>query len=636
MTKNKIKTFAITAIAMLVISLSTTVNAETLEFFKGELPIEAHHLMPFANNFTCIEHNGALKPTLSKETLGNYEEGSTASDSWCSGCYTDPDKPWTGALTTAYYTVGNSIDYRQYQDAAYIIAESNEKGELLSINLRDALWSTNINKGTIIPANRLGQEAATYKEFYERIHAGTKDIFMSLVQDKTNVGEVKVGVNQSEKSYTVGPFRIQYPEGKFGDKKFSYINKIEAVTNDGTLQVEVLNANGGRCEDTDKNGNKLNVPKSNEEFYIKFYSTTATTVSLKTTFSYLEHCEATMNEVNGQYQNWEWKKTSTGDSHTHYKSVEDQDTYYGPHPGCDNSGTHTHGNGTYHQEIDAVYSKYKYVLNKTLSGRIQELLKYQGGSKIWSEGQYIIGSGIDLTMNIAGYVFLDQDQGKVNEGNSLLDGGEALSGVEVYLYDSEGNQVSAGGNYTHVHSGDRVHGGECFSEPVYHVHDESCYVYSHIHKGNAINGGKGTCYNKPVYHEHDYTCYNSDSQLICPYKDSADGTQIEYYELSCNEKVTKTLICGKKERKVAANGSILQEGTIDYYKLTCRQTQGDSYSHSSVRLTDSNGHYEFTKLNAMKKYYVKFIYNGMLYTNVDYNVNGAQNASKSTENRTKT
>lgn len=50
----------------------------------------------------------------------------------------------------------------------------------------------------------------------------------------------------------------------------------------------------------------------------------------------------------------------------------------------------------------------------------------------------------------------------------------------------------------------------------------------------------------------------------------------------------------------------------------------------AVTLTDKNGHYKFEELNAMDEYYVQFVYNGMLYTNVDYKQEG-EKASKATE-----
>lgn len=47
--------------------------------------------------------------------------------------------------------------------------------------------------------------------------------------------------------------------------------------------------------------------------------------------------------------------------------------------------------------------------------------------------------------------------------------------------------------------------------------------------------------------------------------------------------------------------------------------ENDAGTLKRIMLTDANGHYSFTGLNAQKKYYVKFVYNGMMYDSVEYN-----------------
>ena len=97
---------------------------------------------------------------------------------------------------------------------------------------------------------------------------------------------------------------------------------------------------------------------------------------------------------------------------------------------------------------------------------------------------------------------------------------------------------------------------------------------------------------------------------------------ILYYEQTCAQSVTYEATCGKSEQ------------TIEYYKLSCNKTvdlvQGSS-SELKWMLTDNEGHYEFTKLNSQKKYYIEFIYNGMLYTNVERLAGNAEDISKAIE-----
>ena len=89
-----------------------------------------------------------------------------------------------------------------------------------------------------------------------------------------------------------------------------------------------------------------------------------------------------------------------------------------------------------------------------------------------------------------------------------------------------------------------------------------------------------------------------------------------------NKKVKYTKTCEK------------DENTIDRYDLGCGKTEETverEIVQGSTVLTDSQGHYTFKYLNAQKKYYIRFVYNGVLYTNVPRLVGNAVNISKSTE-----
>lgn len=138
--------------------------------------------------------------------------------------------------------------------------------------------------------------------------------------------------------------------------------------------------------------------------------------------------------------------------------------------------------------------KYKYTRVNLVEGKIVREGSEQEAYACAKYGTATITSkdSIDLTMDLSGKVFLDKDEGKVNEGDNELDKGEELEGTEVWLYDSS-------------------------------------------------------------------------NELI------------------------------------------------------------------GIKLTDENGYYKFTGLNALKKYYVKFTYNGMLYTNVAYDENNGEKTSKATE-----
>ncbi len=331
---------------------------------------------------------------------------------------------------------------------------------------------------------------------------------------------------------------------------------------------------------------------------------------------------------------------------------------------------------------------------------------------------------IDITMNISGKVFLDKDQGKVNEGNNQYDDGEGLEGIEVTLYEVNNNKVVLEQNVMHQHIGNSSQYGGCYTKPVEHKHSgsetvqSSCYNQAtHTHIGSAEEGGPGTCFEEPVYHMHEPECYNPDGQLICgkheheercfkveeitkcvkeihehsyktgcyPVKCQKEhehtkkscfdlkaaeicgkeehkehnwkegcyplkcektdckhdkkscysilsheildcqekNLEPDYWKLTCNEEVKYIFTCNKEEGK-----------DIDYYEPDCGQTTSSVESITKLAnpvLTDSNGYYEFTNIDAQKDYYVKFTYNGMLYTNVQYNVGSEVVSSKATE-----
>lgn len=283
-------------------------------------------------------------------------------------------------------------------------------------------------------------------------------------------------------------------------------NKIE----DGKMQKEmsIVDVAGNEIEHniTYKDGTKIenaNLPNSEEVFWVRFdmgdknNDNAIKKIKIKVKTDYLEHCEGSFHYYTGTWYTWKWEIRSELD---HVK-----ETPCPGKPAFTIEGEHKHTEDIY---------RYWYVLTKTPSGTPQKYLGIdfaEGGSesgkvqakKEWNQKEiYLKGPDDDedfeITMELGGYVWIDQDNGKVDTGNSLLDDlsnnaqNEVLPGAEVWLYE-----------------------------------------YNGLNKDGEPN-------------------------------DSDDP-------------------CG-------------------------------------IQLTDENGHYLFTGLNAEKKYYVKFVYNGMMYDNVTYNL----------------
>lgn len=656
------------SIIILAITLLIGTQVQAFTVCKDEVSkyVQGHHFFPNYENggiLYCIQPGGTFKATLTRAKYNQYPVGTY----WPSASYTCISKLGTPPTLGYYlkYEQGATIDYTSHQDEAYNLANYEEKGEIISWDSQYATWSSTVSNP--MASFTQGLEGKAYQKFYESIQPS----FESKVSIEQ--GDVKIAVDQNEGSYKVGPFTVSYPDGQYNKKNlFSWIEKAEVITNAGTYEVQIQDKSGAEITGLGKDeSNTLN----GKEFYVKFYSTEAITMTdLQFSFGYLHHCEATMITYNGTKIERYWDIEGPAECiHQSTLIITDPDT------------------GDEEERI-IDYDKhdaYRYVVRERNLGSSQVLMLYKPtAKKIYEKavvrrpvsaptstppGDIPPGTppGIPLTMKIAGFVFLDQGTGKANAGNNIKDGDEALPGVEVAIYETtspDGNKTQ-----THIHSGSSSVYGGCYTIPVYHVHSGSpteygsCYskvaTSSHSHSGNKNIGG--ACFRTVVYHTHDSNCKtytdvkNPDgtiSRIEGQYSCISDGTNytrgvrkhthtsacpkdangnytnecilsnensmILYYEQTCNEQVTYEATCGKTEQ------------TIEYYKLSCNKTV-DLVKGSSQELkwmlTDNEGHYEFTGLNSQKKYYIEFIYNGMLYTNVTRLAGNAENISKSTE-----
>lgn len=648
---NRTKKILLMIIVLIAVILIGTQVQANFTVCKEDVPkyIQGHHFFPTnaeGGVLFCIQPGGSFKATL---TRGKYDE-------YPVGKYWPENAVCISKLGTPpklgyylKYEQGATIDYSDHQDEAYNLANFEEKGGIISWDSQFATWASSVSN-PMAPFTQ-GLEGKAYKKFYELIQAG----FDSLVS--FGKGDIKIGVNQDEGSYTVGPFTVTYPDGQYGHKNlFSWIEKTEVVTDTGTYPIQILDIGGAEITGLGKEeSNTLN----GKEFYIKFYSTEATKITnLQFTFGYLHHCEASMTEYKGTKIERYWEKDGPY-SCTHERESEYKD---------ENGETHTET--VEYDKKDA----YRYVVKERDLGSSQVLMLYKPTAKKVYEKAVInksFGGEIDLTMKIAGFVFLDKATGKDLQLNNTMNDGEALPGVEVAIYETtspDGNKTS-----THKHSGNSSTYGGCYTIPAYHKHSGSpteygsCYskvaATSHSHIGNKNIGG--ACFKTAVYHTHDencktytditnadgtvtriegqYSCISDGSNYTrginrhthtseCPVDANGNYTNacilsnesnmILYYEQTCTQSVTYEATCGKSEQ------------TIEGYKLSCNKTvdliKGSS-SELKWMLTDNEGHYEFTKLNSQKKYYIEFIYNGMLYTNVERLAGNAEDISKSTE-----
>lgn len=708
---NKLKKVALVIVIILLAIATTSTVSQAFYVFREDAMgiVQGGYFYPTTQlpggTFFCIQPGGEFhmsslmtKAENKAYPVGTYipKDGSYA----CEKC--NPIKlPWVNNSKYYYkYEEGETFSFYEYPDAAYVLAEMMERGGVINWDTAYGIWNSRLSNPKRIGSYSIIEESKAYDTFFKTIHGGytANDIFETLIKD--NTGIVDVGVNQTEGSYTIGPFKIDYPDGVYnGQNKFSWIESIEAVTNTGVLPVKILLSSGQEIDINDlKENGSQNL--DNKNFYVKFYSTTATQAMVKITWGYLEHCEAQMTEYIGKrfYRNWE-KDTDTTKCSQHGYFEKDY---------IDGSGNHVTSN--WH---DNLQDKVRYKAKDEKGSATQRLMALSGNaSKVRKTVTKYFpgGSGpVDLTMKLAGTVFLDQDTGKINQGNNKLDNGEGLPGVEVTLYEVGGAETTIQYPTMHQHTGSATEGTGCYTVPVYHKHFGSettygqCYSQlAHKHTGSKEYGTgcyrlsyhthTQNCYSSGEYHHHDITCYEF---ISCHLEDRDTGDTItvrlrwdrdryvsETYgvNVSASKEDIKAghfyahgydcfvgghegdeVICGIQENEYVGQGTLIcgrdtttpegyqivcgqeekyiktcnkDEHTIDYYTVGCNIPAGSidgQLVKSASTLTDANGNYSFENLNSQKKYYVKFVYNGMLYTNVDRLQGNADDISKATE-----
>lgn len=430
----------------------------------------------------CVQPGGMYRSSLYSYQYSQYPLGTRRPSSYqCVRCSPGYTPPWDGEKRYMEYTQTGSYNAHDHQDAAYILADAIQRGALSSMDTANALWESTVSSPKKNTGSALSKEATSYHSFYKNTHSGSTDVFNSKIIDNTNIGNVNVGVNQSNGTYTVGPFRVSYPNGQYnGVNKFSWINSVQAVTNAGTFNAQVLSSGGGVIGGLGKDGSGT---LNNKEFYIRFSSTSATNVKVQINFGYLESCSAQMLKYTGKHKYRYWEKQTKSKFHNHpYTATfgkDDPST-----PDVDERIT---------LEFDDYKDGYRYVLKERDGAATQTLMALAGtASKNYkTTSKTIAGSGIDLRMKIAGTVFLDQDTGKVNEGNNKLDSEEGLPGIEIYLRQVGGGEVGR----THTDKNGNYSFSGLNSQRDYYV--EFVYngmLYTNVKRleGNADNISKAT------------------------------------------------------------------------------------------------------------------------------------------------
>ena len=287
----------------------------------------------------------------------------------------------------------------------------------------------------------LEHEAEDYLQYYNEVQAAGG----FNPKDTTNLQEVKVGVNQNTQEYTVGPFSVEYIHGwsnKAGRRvDFSYISDIQVLDQNGNQQeiVAIVDSAGNELRDMtaeNEENERTSVYRnieSNQKFYVRFKKTDgATKIKLKVNFEYIYEVKGTLYQFDGTIYEWWFKDEDGGECSSHHTPL-----------------------GEYGTMKEWVLQVAKYGETSTAQKMVgtpsSNLLAFKT-LEDWRETELIVGGqegGIDITMELAGYVWVDAKSNKDNlpDGRDGTDPNDKkMKGVEVILYTSDGQRV--GGSVT--------------------------------------------------------------------------------------------------------------------------------------------------------------------------------------------
>lgn len=160
----------------------------------------------------CIEHGQPADIMLYDLTKAAAE--SYNGYSWTKSCGTD-ETPLKGKKSTTFYTTRSHGNLSPA--LAYIVSSSSSYSD----EKQNAIWNA-LGQGGI--AQPLNQEAKNYEDYAKKVEGKGLN-----PTDKTNLNDVTAKINQTTQEYIVGPFQIDYTNGKYGNIAFSGISNMTVI-----------------------------------------------------------------------------------------------------------------------------------------------------------------------------------------------------------------------------------------------------------------------------------------------------------------------------------------------------------------------------------------------------------------------
>lgn len=388
------------------------------------------------------------QPLPESGVWAQYFKNAQYSQKSVSGDILAVSKPYT---TTPNYTAVESRSNKN-DHIAYIMSASArynpqtgfglKKGNYLeSISdkadnqlVQDAIWCSELNEGRKLSSPAMAVALLNEAKNYEKLVSKLESEQAYAQNTRIIADNAQVIADRPNKKYTIGPFKVIYPNGA-DSLKFSYIQDIYI---------------------TDENGNKIATPKvicqspiypmSGEEFFVEFSAAEAgidrKKVCVQVEFAYLQLTESeyTKYKADGtpikQLVGYLKKEDKS-----HQASWTDKEE-----DGHDENGFTKYKDVTKTETCTAT-RYYGELKSETIgSYDAQHLIEIDKETREWKT--YKLGIEklipIDLTMELGGYVWVDEEAGKesVQDGKASQNE-KRVPNVPVTLYREDGKEVGS-------------------------------------------------------------------------------------------------------------------------------------------------------------------------------------------------
>ena len=211
----------------------------------------------------CVEPGSPVRISeYTPEDIQQYEGRRTGKS--CPACAGSP--PGYGLYSTTYYECQNEhyteSSTRLYgkrvdnlYDVAYITSfypqpgqdsiSGSESYETWADSKQQAIWMSPLSQkgdpgrgSARAEGENLRNQSLEYQDFYEKIMEGEKGM---KPQNLTNSNEVKWNTNQETQLHTIGPFKLNYVNGKYSQgKAFGGISDMYLIDNNGN-RIDIVN-----------------------------------------------------------------------------------------------------------------------------------------------------------------------------------------------------------------------------------------------------------------------------------------------------------------------------------------------------------------------------------------------------------